>query len=177
MQLQGQPRTPDRVVADNVRDFRSLARLSQGALADRMRVVGHGWHQKTVSHVEAGRRSVSVGELWSLSFVLGVTMADLLDPTGPDGRNRDGVRLGDPDLSEERIAAYGGALNLTWTAARLVAHSRKRIPWQPDLFEDSDELDADDPVRNVGGPGPVGYDEDDIAFLGLRSAPDEGDDQ
>jgi transcriptional regulator with XRE-family HTH domain len=78
-------RFPDDVAADNVRAYRVLRRLSQEDIAARMRALGHGkWSQAAVSQVENHGRTVTIGELFNLALVLDVTVADLLDPLGPD---------------------------------------------------------------------------------------------
>jgi len=60
-----------------------------------MLAAGHEqWSRSTVSEVERVGRSVSVDELVSLAACLEVTPADLLDPTGPDGRRTWPLDLG-----------------------------------------------------------------------------------
>lgn len=77
---------PSEVLAENVRDHRRRQRLRQEEVAERMAALGHGWKQHTVTTVESRDRSVTVDELLGLALVLGVTVGDLLDPTGIDGR-------------------------------------------------------------------------------------------
>ena len=54
--------------------------MSQQQLAQRMRRLGHEWHQQTTSNVEAGTRSVDTDELVALALALGVTLSFLLEP-------------------------------------------------------------------------------------------------
>jgi transcriptional regulator with XRE-family HTH domain len=65
---------------------RTLRRLSQPELAERMNTLGFpGWRQSTVSQVERGRRSVDIDELWSLAMALNTTIDWLVDPTHAQG--------------------------------------------------------------------------------------------
>lgn len=90
------------VVAKNVRGYRALAGFSQVGLAARLIPFGHGWSQATVSEVERSGRAVTVNELPGLAAVLGVTVAALLDPAGPErsGRQLDvGGRILPPPMA------------------------------------------------------------------------------
>ena len=49
-----------------------------------MQTLGCAWRQVTVSEVERRQRSVTVPELAALTLALGVTVAQLLDPRGPE---------------------------------------------------------------------------------------------
>ena len=70
---------PYDVIAANVRSLRALRRLSQADLAARLTYLGHAWAQSTVVRVEAGKRPVSVAELFSLALALAVSPSRLLD--------------------------------------------------------------------------------------------------
>jgi transcriptional regulator with XRE-family HTH domain len=109
---------PAEVLAHNVRDYRSLRRLKQRDVAERMRKLGNRWHPKTVSLVESGGRPVTTDELVALALVLEVTVADLLDPEGADERGTEGYYLGDVDhpaeatylpLPHSRVVAWSAA--------------------------------------------------------------------
>lgn len=104
------------VLADNIHGHRSLRRMSQQALADQMKALGHGWWRATVSEVERAGRTVTTDELLALALALDTTIADLLDPTGPDGRGTDGVYIGD-------IAYPDGASFLPSRIGQLLARS------------------------------------------------------
>jgi transcriptional regulator with XRE-family HTH domain len=75
------------VLADNVRAYRSLRRLSQGELARRMVEARHPWTRATVSDVERANRNVTTDELLALAMLLDIAIGDLLDPAGVDGRS------------------------------------------------------------------------------------------
>src|SRR5918992_5014083 len=69
------------VVADNIRAFRVLRRISQSDLAAAMHGHGHHtWSRATVSEVERYGRTVSIDELASAAVVLRVPLNRLLDP-------------------------------------------------------------------------------------------------
>lgn len=75
-------RLPSQAFGENLMIARTLRRLSQPALAERMNWLGFpGWRQTTVSQVERGRRTVDIDELWSLALALNTTISFLLDPT------------------------------------------------------------------------------------------------
>lgn len=68
-------------LADNLRAARSHQRLTQPAVAERMRALGHRtWSANTVSHVERAQRSISLYELVSLGLVLEASLQELLEP-------------------------------------------------------------------------------------------------
>jgi transcriptional regulator with XRE-family HTH domain len=74
------------VLADNVRAYRSLRRLSQGELARRMGDARHPWTRATVSDVERANRNVTTDELLALAMILSTPIGGLLDPAGVEGR-------------------------------------------------------------------------------------------
>lgn len=116
-------RTPAEVLATNVRDWRVLRRLRQRDVAERMRKLGHRWHAKTVSVVESNDRAVTTDELIALALVLGVTLAELLDPDGPDPDGRaSGYYVGDIDYPD-------GASGLSRYWSSLIAHSTNRLTY------------------------------------------------
>lgn len=85
-------RLPSDVLADNIRAYRFLQNQTQEKLAARMTAFGHDWTAGTVGFVERNERAVNVDELVGLALCLGVTLGQLLDPTGP-GHLRDEERL------------------------------------------------------------------------------------
>jgi transcriptional regulator with XRE-family HTH domain len=93
-------RSLSEVLARNVRQVRSLCRLSQDDVAERMTALGHAWSRQTTSDVERGLRNVTIDELLGLALVLGESIGHLLDPAGnlpvPDFRTA--IDPGDPDL-------------------------------------------------------------------------------
>ena len=59
-------------IAANVASLRKAQGMSQAALADAMRERGQDhWRQNTVSRVETGKQSLSVGEVIALEEILG----------------------------------------------------------------------------------------------------------
>lgn len=89
------------VVAFNVRGYRALRELSQSGLAERMTIYGYRWTTATVSEIERVTRNVTLDELLCLSMSLGVTISDLLDPSGIDGRQTDALDYVGPDGADE----------------------------------------------------------------------------
>lgn len=90
-----EPIHPSQAVAANLRRLRSLQRLSQEDIAQRMTALGYGragkpggradarsraWGRSTVSEAESGKRELTVDELVGLSIILGVPIGGLLDP-------------------------------------------------------------------------------------------------
>ena len=121
-------RRPSEALADNVRHWRGVRRLSQGGVAQEMRKLGHRWHQQSVSGVESGRRPVTTDELVSLALVLRATVAQLLEPDpgvrdltldqAEDVEGPGGYVLGDPD---------GDGVALPLAYAKMVARSQVPI--------------------------------------------------
>ena len=77
------PKTPQQTVARRVRELRETRGISQRSLAERMERLGHNWAISSVSRVEAGKRDVSIDELFSLALAFGEKPTALLD-TGSD---------------------------------------------------------------------------------------------
>ena len=75
---------PSVALVENVASYRALRRMTQDELAARMTRLGHDMSRSTVSAIEARNRNVNVDELFGFALVLGVTVGQLLDPTGPD---------------------------------------------------------------------------------------------
>ena len=82
------------VLADNVHAYRSLRRLSQGELAQRMSDARYPWTRATVSDVERANRNVTTDELLALAMILGTPIGNLLDPAGVDGRETEPLDFG-----------------------------------------------------------------------------------
>jgi transcriptional regulator with XRE-family HTH domain len=105
------------VLAANVRAHRLLRRLEQSDVAERMNSLGHPWVQQTVSGVERGQRNLTVDEILGLCLVFGAKLGELLDPTGPDGRNSEQLDYGpavlDPGLAYAWLAG-DERLELLW---------------------------------------------------------------
>jgi hypothetical protein len=80
-----------------------------------MTALGHEMTRSTVSAIEGHGRSVTVDELFGLAISIGVTIGQLLDPTGPDHSRTDGVDVG------LRAADGSGRRLAPWLAHLLVA--------------------------------------------------------
>ena len=79
-----EPAPPSAALAENLRAYRMLRHMTQDQLATRMSWLSHRWGRSTVSAVEGRTRNVTVDELFGLAVSVGVTIGQLLDPTGPD---------------------------------------------------------------------------------------------
>ncbi len=71
--------------------------MSQTELAEQMNLLGHQWTRATVSDVERSGRNLTVDEVLALAMALNVTIPDLLDPAGIDGRRPGGLDYGGPE--------------------------------------------------------------------------------
>jgi len=71
--------------------------MTQDDLAARMTHLCHGWGRSTVSAVEGRGRNILVDELFGLAASFGVTIGQLLDPTGPDHSRRFSFDVGVSD--------------------------------------------------------------------------------
>lgn len=72
------------LIAANVRAARAHAGLTQDEVAARMRVLGYGWTQGVVGHVESGRKNLLSCDILAVAVVLETTVAALMAPS-PDG--------------------------------------------------------------------------------------------
>lgn len=130
---------PSEVLARNLRDHRRRQELDQAHIAERMAELGHPWKQATVSTIESRDRTVNVDELFGLALVLGVTVGDLLDPTGIDGRGDSGLEY---DLTLE-AQPMDAALGRVWARGRAMPVLR----WSSDGAEGVTMRPApDDPI-------------------------------
>jgi transcriptional regulator with XRE-family HTH domain len=99
-------RFPGEIVAENVRTWRGVRRLSQAELAARMSGLGHPWTESIVGFVERGQRNVTVDEYVGLHFALELDgFGALLDPLGIEGEMRP---YGPHDRSDVPGLDYGG---------------------------------------------------------------------
>lgn len=117
---------PSDALAANLRAYRMLRSITQDQLAARMSHLGHGWGRSTASAVESKSRNVTIDELFGLAVSIGVTIGQLLDPTGPDHSRRLSldVGLGACDGMPQPIAPRVAHL---WAASRAVIRL-----WQED---------------------------------------------
>lgn len=72
-------RVIDERFASALAGAREKCRLSQVGLAMQMSALGWPWRQQTVTRVETGRRTVTVGEGVTLALILGFELAALAD--------------------------------------------------------------------------------------------------
>ena len=96
-------RTPARVLAENVKAYRLLRKLTQEQLAERMVALEHPWNGGIVSFLERRDRGVNTDELVGLALCLGVSIGQLLDPGGPTHDQRG------------PLAAFGANTPKPWT--------------------------------------------------------------
>lgn len=130
---------PSEVLAENLRGYRALRQVSQEELAHRMTELGHEWSRSTVGDVERNARSVGVDELFGLAIAIGVTVCQLLDPTGPDHSRRLSLDVGLYDLADGSTQRLGPWLSHLWANGRVVArlfHGR----WMDIEFDVADDL-------------------------------------
>ncbi|HUS20411.1 MAG TPA: helix-turn-helix transcriptional regulator [Aeromicrobium sp.] len=137
---------PSDALAANVRAYRVLRRVTQDDLAARMTDLGHGWGRSTVSAVEGRGRNVSVDELFGLAASFGVSIGQLLDPTGPDHSRRLSFSVGVTDRGDPRSVAPG--LAQLWGASRAVV--RVGHDGQEFALDVADELPVE-AQRNLDG--------------------------
>lgn len=76
--------------AENLRDAREKAGLSQDALASIMSDLGYAFRQQTITRIEGGERRVEVGEAFALARSVGTSVEALMRPAGVA---RDGLRI------------------------------------------------------------------------------------
>lgn len=136
---------PSDALAENLRAYRMLRRMTQDELAARMSHLCHGWGRSTVSAVESKSRNVTIDELFGLAVTVGVTIGELLDPSGPDHRRPLSLDVG------LRAAEGGHAEPLTPRLARLWAASRAVVK----LWHDDGHI-VNVEVTEEAGPAPAG---------------------
>ena len=111
---------PSDALAENLRAYRILRRMTQDQLAARMSHLCHGWGRSTVSAVESKSRNVTVDELFGLAVSVGVTIGELLDPTGPDHRRPLSLDVGLRATEGEKAQPVGPRLAHLWASSRAV---------------------------------------------------------
>jgi transcriptional regulator with XRE-family HTH domain len=111
---------PSEALAENLRAYRILRRMTQDQLAARMAHLCHGWGRSTVSAVESKSRNVTVDELFGLAVSVGVTIGELLDPTGPDHRRPLSLDVGLKATDGEKAQPVAPRLAHLWASSRAV---------------------------------------------------------
>src|SRR5438876_1870831 len=86
---------PKLLIANRLREARTLSGLSQSQVADKM-----GWHRPTVSEIEAGRRNVSAEELPRLATLFGVNTGWLLGQEATPDDSVDKLLMAARELSK-----------------------------------------------------------------------------
>jgi transcriptional regulator with XRE-family HTH domain len=76
----GNKQTPEEQAGTRIKNRRIEIGLSQEAVAEEMRRLGHLWHQTTVAKTEAAGRPLRVNEVVDLAAVLRVTVWELIGP-------------------------------------------------------------------------------------------------
>jgi transcriptional regulator with XRE-family HTH domain len=115
----------DEVLATNVRAYRLVRKLTQAELADRMSLLGHGWHAGTVGFAERNERTISAGELFGLAIALEAGVLDLLDPTGIDGRQTKPVDYARGQLPHNVESTLPAILVKHWLRGAVELHFRR----------------------------------------------------
>jgi hypothetical protein len=104
-------RFPSEIVADNVRTWRGIRRLSQAELAARMSGLGHPWTESIVGFVERGQRNITVDEYVGLEVALEIDhFGGLLDPYGIHGDRARWVHV--PEMDDAPGLDFGGPVPL-----------------------------------------------------------------
>jgi transcriptional regulator with XRE-family HTH domain len=111
---------PSEVLAENLRAYRLLRNMTQDQLASRMAHLCHGWGRSTVSAVEGTSRNVTIDELFGLAVSVGVTIGELLDPTGPDHTRRLSLDVGLREGDGGEAEPVAPRLAHLWAASRAV---------------------------------------------------------
>lgn len=114
------PNRPSAALARNLGAYRGLRHVTQDELAGRMTGLGHDMSRSTISAIESSGRSVTIDEMFGFAISLGVTIGQLLDPTGPDHSRADRVDVG-------LRAGDGSPQLLSPWIAHLIAASRVRV--------------------------------------------------
>jgi transcriptional regulator with XRE-family HTH domain len=94
-------------VAENIKGYRLLRGMTQEEVGLRMSALGQAWNAGTAGFVERTDRALTVDEVAAVAVVLGVSIPELFDPSGPDGRGADDLDLGGgaPVVVGRRVAA------------------------------------------------------------------------
>ncbi len=71
--LSEMPRTPNQLVAANLKRFRAKKEWSQEELADRC-----GLHRTYIGAIERGERNITLNTLFDISTALGISPAELI---------------------------------------------------------------------------------------------------
>ncbi len=133
---------PSDALAENLRAYRILRRMTQDQLAARMSHLCHGWGRSTVSAIESKSRNVTIDELFGLAVSVGVTIGELLDPTGPDHRRPLSLDVGLRAADDGNPQPVAPRLAHLWTSSRAVIrlwHDGGRAV-RVDVAEDVKEL-------------------------------------
>lgn len=69
---------PPDSIGERIRARRLALRMTQAALAEKMRDRDHRWYQETVHRAENGTRRVTAEELPALAAILGMAPGDLV---------------------------------------------------------------------------------------------------
>jgi transcriptional regulator with XRE-family HTH domain len=132
---------PSEVLAENLRAYRLLRNMTQDELAARMAHLCHGWSRSTVSAVEGTSRNVTIDELFGLAVSVGVTIGQLLDPTGPDHTRRLSLDVGLRESDGGEAEPVAAPLARLWAASRAVIRL-----WHEDGRKVEVEVEGDLPV-------------------------------
>ena len=100
--------TPSQVLSKRLAEMRGARGMHQQDLADEMNNLGWSWVRSTVAKIEAGTRQVSVDELLSIAYVLGVTPVALITTQIPTQMR---LMPSVPPVSSERVWQWCVGLN------------------------------------------------------------------
>lgn len=132
------------ILGRNVAAARGRARLSQSAVADRMRALGYTqWQQQVVANAELGKRRLLATEVMALAWALETSITNLMRPTEDD----DLVRL-----------PCGAVISARSVALLTHAHNDHAVSWdgaEPRFSAESGDVTAQIivlPWRSPSGP-------------------------
>ena len=111
---------PSVALAKNVAAYRAVRRITQAELAARMTILGHTMGRSAVSAIEVKGRNVTVDELFGLAISLGVTIGQLIDPTGPDRSRPLALDVG-LKTDDGAVRPIAPSLSRLWAASRALA--------------------------------------------------------
>lgn len=140
----GGQRGPDQRLAENVRFFRDLKKMSQADLARLMKERGHQvWHQQTVAATESGERPARWAEVLSLAEIFGVHV-DRLDAFTGEAAEAEmlyqrgaRVRITARELSRAVTIFLAAVAHAELGLAKPPEHATQRVEAARDAVEDA----------------------------------------
>jgi transcriptional regulator with XRE-family HTH domain len=127
----------EEMAGKRLRELRNARGWPLREVAEQMRAFGYTWHQTVVAKIETGQRPIRLSEAIDLARLFGVTLEDLVPPSGDATDTRRRIALAEQALTvtQMQYSQARAALDKAEAECAALAEQEREAKQQVILFE------------------------------------------